>query len=264
MFETYINEEDEVKTTEERYVRVVPSVMGLLTLPDGKRVQRLSESHFLKKNLSRFSPIGGAESVSLEGITELSDAVGGQILYEIPQTHQKEGMPNLSETPYPNEHGSDYDLRVYVAESQMDNFSAWMESTELRQGVAGIVRECYEELALEARIEGYDPVLPELTEQSISATKIGIYTDVSVSTNPDRGAAGRVTHYVFTTYDLQLTDEMVAKLTDQVGKTPYIAALSVAELQAILDGDSEITEWYGCPVKVSADILNMFDPALVA
>jgi len=103
-----------------------------------------------------------------------------------------------------------------------------------------------------------------LTEQSISATKIGIYTDVSVSTNPDRGAAGRVTHYVFTTYDLQLTDEMVAKLTDQVGKTPYIAALSVAELQAILDGDSEITEWYGCPVKVSADILNMFDPALVA
>ena len=167
--------ENEVKHTEEDYVRVVPSVMGLLTLPDGRRVQRLSESHYLKKNLSRFSPIGGAEAVSLEGLTELSEAVDGLILYEIPRSHQQEGKPNLSETPYPNEHGSEYDLRVYIAESQMDNFYEWMNNTTLRQGVDGIIRECYEELALEARIEGYDPVLPELTSSQSAQTKL-VYT----------------------------------------------------------------------------------------
>ena len=263
MSETYLTKENEVKHTEENYVRVVPSVMGLLTLPDGSRVQRLSESHYLKKNLSRFSPIGGAEAVSLEGLTELSEAVDGLILYEIPRSHQQEGKPNLSETPYPNEHGSEYDLRVYIAESQMDNFYQWMNDTTLRQGVDGIIRECYEELALEARIEGYDPVLPELTSESIRANKIGVYTDVSVSTNPDRGAAGRVTHYVFTTYDLRLAAWAMAQLVDKVGKTPYIAAFTVAELQAILDGANEPIMWYDCPVKVSADILNMFDPTLV-
>jgi len=55
MLETYLNEENEIKHTEENYVRVVPSVMGLLTLPDGRRVQRLSESHYLKKNLKRLT-----------------------------------------------------------------------------------------------------------------------------------------------------------------------------------------------------------------
>ena len=132
MPETYLNNKNEIAHTEEDYVRVVPSVMGLLTLPDGRRVQRLSESHYLKKNLSRFSPIGGAEAVSLEGLTELSEAVDGLILYEIPRSHQQEGKPNLSETPYPNEHGSVYYLRVYIAESQMDKFYEWMDNTTLR------------------------------------------------------------------------------------------------------------------------------------
>ena len=163
MSENYVNENNEVKQTEENYVRVVPSVMGLLTLPDGRRVQRLSESHYLKKKTSRFSPIGGAEAVTLEGITELSEAVEGKILYEIPRRLQKEGMPNLSNTPNPNEHGLDYDLRVYIEESQLDNFYHWMNNTQLREGVAGIIRECHEELALEARIDGYGPVFPNLT-----------------------------------------------------------------------------------------------------
>jgi len=102
-----------------------------------------------------------------------------------------------------------------------------------------------------------------LTSESIRANKIGVYADVSVSTNPDRGAAGRVTHYVFTTYDLRLAAWAMAQLVDKVGKTPYIAAFTVAELQAILDGANEPIMWYDCPVKVSADILNMFDPTLV-
>ena len=263
MSENYVNENNEVKQTEENYVRVVPSVMGLLTLPDGRRVQRLSESHYLKKQTSRFSPIGGAEAVTLEGITELSEAVEGKILYEIPRTRQEEGMPNLSNTPHPNEHGLDYDLRVYIEESQLDNFYHWMNNTQLREGVGGIIRECHEELALEARIDGYGPVLPDLTADLISASKLGVYTDVSVSTNPDRGAAGRITHYVFTTYDLRLSPGALRQLAAEVGNTPYIAAFTVDELQAILDGADEPTMWYDCPVKVSADILNMFDPTLV-
>ena len=55
----------------------------------------------------------------------------------------------------------------------------------------------------------------------------------------------------------------MAQLVDKVGKTPYIAAFSVGELKTILDGAVDPIMWYDCPVKVSADILNMFDPALV-
>jgi hypothetical protein len=277
--QTQVDNHYELKTND--YVRIVPAVMALLTMIIGgvtKRAQLLSRSHYVKKDTARMSPIGGAMATSLDGIKELIAAVSGGIRFEVPRHAQgnipddlkaeaeNAKVPVVSTVAHPNEHGEDYDLRVYVLKSEIDNFYAWLKETTHIDVVGDLIRECYEEMALES-LDGYNPPCPALTEGDITVKPLGLYVDISESTNPDRGAAGQMTHYLFRTAEIILPDWALQHIADNLDENPMVGAYTEEEIQQVLDlqkqkkAGEEVTfpVHAGKPLAFSGDVLNMFD-----